>query len=85
MVVLYLKFVVEHGYKSAVVNTPGSDNFCILLHHAYTSALDIYLDIWAGKHQTNINVNEIAESKGEDYCIKCFQRQRQVWTFEDVL
>ena len=31
-VVLYPSYVVKHGYKSAVVRTPDSDIFFILLH-----------------------------------------------------
>ena len=79
---LYLKFAVEHGYKSAVVRTPDSDIFFILLHHANTIALNIYLDIGTGKHRKIINVSEIAESKGEDYCTTILGLY--VFTGEDV-
>ena len=65
-VVLYLKYAVQLGYKSAVVRTP--DIFMILRHHAHSIALTIYLDTGTGKHRQIVNVSELAESKGADYC-----------------
>ncbi|KAL7397163.1 hypothetical protein ABVT39_017800 [Epinephelus coioides] len=47
-VVLYLHYAVKLGFKSAVVTTPDSDIFFILLHHADTISLVIYLDTQAG-------------------------------------
>ena len=73
---------MEHGYQSAVVNTPDSDISFILLYHAYTIALDIYLDVGAGKHRKINNVSEITESKGEDYCATILGLY--VFTGEDV-
>jgi hypothetical protein len=67
-VVLYLKYAVRLGYKSAVVRTPDTDIFVILLHHAHSIALTIYLDTGTGKHRQLVNVSELAESKGSDYC-----------------
>lgn len=67
-VVLYLKYAVKLGYKSAVVRTPDTDILVILLHHAQSIALTIYLDIGTGKHRQIVNVNELAESKGAEYC-----------------
>ena len=67
-VVLYLKYAVTLGYKSAVVRTPDIDIFFILLHHAYSINLEIYLDTGAGKHRQIVNVSEIAREKGKDYC-----------------
>ena len=65
-VVLYLKFAVEHMYKSTVLRIPDSYIFFILLHHAHTIALNIYLDIGSDKYCKITNVSEITESKGED-------------------
>ena len=42
--------------------------FLILLHHAHSVALTIYLDTGTGKHCQIVNVSELAESKGADYC-----------------
>ena len=65
--VLYLKYVAKLGYKSAVVRTPDTDIFMVLLHHAHSIALTIYLDTGTGKHRQLVNVSELAESKGSDY------------------
>ena len=73
---------MEHGYQSAVVNTPDSHISFIFLYHAYTIALDIYLDVGAGKHRKINNVSEITESKGEDYCATILGLY--VFTGEDI-
>ena len=67
-VVLYLHHAVTLGYKSAVVRTPDTDIFVILLYHAHTINLTVYLDTGSGKHRQLINLSELAESLGEDYC-----------------
>ena len=56
------------SYKSAVVRTPDSDIFFILLHCAHSMPLSIYLDTGSGKHGQIVNVSELSESKGADYC-----------------
>ena len=66
-VVLYLNYAVKLGYKSAVVRTPNSDIFFILLHYAHSIPLTIYLDTGSGKHRQIVNVSELSESKGADY------------------
>lgn len=38
-VVLYLKYAAKLGYKSAVVRTPDTDIFMILLHHAHSISI----------------------------------------------
>ena len=81
-VVLYLKYAVKLGYKSAVVRTPDSDIFFILLHHAQSIALTIYLDTGTGKHRQIVNVSELAESKGAEYCTTILGLY--VFTGEDV-
>ena len=40
----------------------------ILLYHAHSFALTIYTDIGTGKHHQIVNVSELAESLGDDYC-----------------
>lgn len=67
-VILYLHHAVTLGYKSAVVRTPDTDIFVILLYHAHTINLTVYLDTGSGKHRQLINLSELAESLGEDYC-----------------
>lgn len=67
-VVLYLHHAVALGYKNAVVRTPDTDIFMILLYHAHAIKLTVYLDIGSGKHRQLVNLSELAESLGEDYC-----------------
>ena len=56
------------GYKSAVVRTPDTDIFVILLYHAHAITLTIYLDTGSGKHHRLVNVSDLAESLGKSYC-----------------
>lgn len=81
-VVLYLKYAVQMGYKSAVVRTPDTDIFLILLHHACTIPITMYLDTGTGKHRQIINVTELAERKGAEYCTAMLGLY--VYTGEDV-
>ena len=53
-VVLYLHHAAL-GYKNAVVRTPDTDIFVILLFHAHTINLTIYLDTGSGKHRQLLN------------------------------
>ena len=81
-VVLYLSYAVKLGYKSAVVRTPDSDIFFILLHYAHSIPLTIYLDTGSGKHRQIVNVSELSESEGADYCTTMLGLY--VFTGEDV-
>ena len=81
-VVLYLNYAVKLGYKPAVVRTPDSDIFFILLHYAHAIPLTIYLDTGSGKHRQIVNVSELSESKGADYCTTMLGLY--VFTGEDV-
>ena len=56
------------GYKNAVVRTPDTDVLVILLYHAHTISLTIYLDTGSGKHRKLINLSDLAASLGESYC-----------------
>ena len=67
-VVLYLNHAVALGFKSAVVRTPDTDIFFILLHHSHSINLTIFLDTGMGKHRQLVNVTELGESLGRDYC-----------------
>ena len=67
-VVLYLHHAAALGYKNAVVRTPDTDIFVILLYHAHSINLTVYLDTGSGKQRQLINVSEVAESLGDEYC-----------------
>lgn len=67
-IVLYLKYAAKIEYKSAVVRTPDTDIFVILLFYASSIALTIFIDIGIGKHRKIVNVSEMAESMGVDKC-----------------
>lgn len=67
-IVLYLKYAAKIGYKSAVVRTPDTDIFVILLFYAPSIGLTIFIDIGIGKHRKIVNVSEMAESMGTDKC-----------------
>lgn len=81
-VVLYLNYVVRLGFKSALVRTPDTDIFFILLHYAHSIPITIYLDTGSGKHRQIINVSELSESKGANYCTTLLGLY--VFTGEDV-
>ena len=51
-----------------MVRTPDTDILMILLHHAKMINLTVYLDHGSGVHRKLINVSELAESLGPDYC-----------------
>lgn len=80
--VLYLLYAVKMGHKTAVVRTPDSDILFILLHHAQSIPLTIYMDIGTGKQRRIINVSELAESKGAEFCTTLLGLY--VFTGEDV-
>ena len=51
-----------------MVRTPDTDILMILLYHASRINLTIYLDHGTGIHRRLINVSELAESLGPEYC-----------------
>ena len=67
-VVLYLQYAASIGFPEAIVRTPASDIFFILLHNALNISMTIYMDVGVGKNRRLKNVTEIAESKGAEYC-----------------
>ena len=67
-VVLYLNHAVKLGFKSAVVRTPDTDIFMILLYHSHLIDITIFLDTGTGKNRKLINISELGESFGRDYC-----------------
>ena len=56
---LYLHHAAALSYKNAVVRTPDTDIFVILLYHAHTIKLTVYLDTGSGKQRQLINVSEM--------------------------
>lgn len=67
-VILYLHHAVYQGYESAVVRTPDTDLFFLLLHHAQSIKLTIILDIGTGKHRQLVDVSELSQALGQEYC-----------------
>ena len=63
-----MKYAASQGFKSAVVRTPDTDIFFILLQYAVSINLEIYLDTGSGKHHQIVNVSELAREKGSEYC-----------------
>ena len=66
-IVLYLPHAENLRFKSAVVHTPDSDIFFILLLHAHDLTITIYLDTGTGKHRKLINIGELADELGKDW------------------
>ena len=66
-VILYLNHAASQGHQSAVVRTPDTDIFFILLHHADRIKLTIYLDTGSGKHRQFINITELATTLGKEW------------------
>ena len=80
-VILYLNYAASQGYKSAVVRTPDTDLFFFslslslsislflsLLHYAQLINLKIILDIGSGEHCQLIDISELSNSLGQEYC-----------------
>ena len=71
-VIVYLCYASKLGYTSAVVRSPDTDIFFLLLYHASTIQLTIYGDIGTRKtgpkKRKLYNISELALSLGEPYC-----------------
>ena len=67
-IIIYLEYAVKQGFKTAVVRSPDTDIFFILLYYAHKINLTVYLDTGFGKHRKLINVSAIASSFGNEYC-----------------
>ncbi len=67
-IVLYLHHTQTSGFKSAVIHTPDTNIFFILLHHAHALTITLYIDIGTGKHRQLINVSEMAHELGREWC-----------------
>ena len=67
-IVLYIKYAESLGFPTVVVRTPDLDVFFILLFYARNFNIGIYLDIGIGKNQKLINISELAEELGKEWC-----------------
>lgn len=79
---VYLKYAAKVGYKSAVVRTPDTDIFVILLYYAASIPINIFLDTGNGKNRRLLNITDLADSLGQDYCTAVLGLY--VFTGEDV-
>ena len=67
--ILYLFYAKDKGYKYSVVRSPGSDSFFLLLYYAHRlKPLIVFLDIGSGEHRKLLNITDIANDFGEEYC-----------------
>ena len=68
--ILYLLYVRNTGnFKTAVVRSPDSDEFFLLLHYAHPlHPLEVLLDIGMGDHRRMINMTELGSEFGPDFC-----------------
>ena len=80
-IVLYLNHTASLGFKSALVRSPDTDVFMILLHHAANVDMTIYIDIGVKRRQI-LNVSQIAQTYGAEYCTALLGLY--VFTGEDV-
>ena len=64
---LYLQYAESSGFKDAVVRSPDTDIFFILLHYASSFTITIHLDTSTRKHRQLIDVTSLAKSLGSDY------------------
>ena len=67
-VILYLRHAEKLGHESAIVRTPDSDLFFLLLYHSHHISLRIFLDVGVGKHRKIVDVSDLASSFGKEYC-----------------
>jgi hypothetical protein len=77
-IVVYLFHALQQGYKYAVVHSPDSDVFFILLYYAHKlDHLVVLFDTGSGEHRRLLNITEIAHDLGVQFCetllgIYCF-------------
>lgn len=67
-IILYLLYAAQKGFKSAVVRSPDTDVFMIILYHADALPITVFLDTGTGKNRQIINVSQLSESYGTAYC-----------------
>ena len=67
-VIPYIQYAESLGFPFAVVCTPDSDIFFILLFHAHHFNIIIYLQIGMGNNQRLINMSPLSDKMGKDQC-----------------
>ena len=67
-VVLYVRYAESRGFDSVIVRTPDTDIFFILLHHCHEFQITIYVDIGKGKQRRVINITELGQTMGREWC-----------------
>ncbi|CAJ1064746.1 uncharacterized protein LOC124118725, partial [Xyrichtys novacula] len=67
-IVIYCNHAAELGFTSTVVCTPDSDVLFILLYHAHNIKLTVYIDIGTGMGRPLVNVTQLANDLGSEYC-----------------
>ena len=71
-IIMYLHYVAKQGFKSAVIHSPGSDIFLIILYYVHDINLTVYHDMGFGKHRKLIDVSAVACSLVKEYCDALF-------------
>ena len=66
-IILYLQHAEKEGYQSAVVRSPDSDIFFILLYYAHQLQITVFFDTGTGKHRRLLNITETAQHLGKQY------------------
>jgi hypothetical protein len=68
-VILYLLYAKQQGYRYAVVHSPDSDIFFILLYYVQKlEPLIIFFDTGSGQHRRLLNITEIGKDLGHEFC-----------------
>ena len=68
-IILYCLYAKEQGYSSAVIRSPDSDIFFILLHYAAKlNPLKIYFDTGRNPKRRLIDVSQLAQDLTPRYC-----------------
>ena len=62
--ILYVNYAKTLGFKDVVVRSPDTDVFFILLYHACTIDIGIFLDTGSGKKRMLIDVSAKAKEFG---------------------
>ena len=70
-IVLYIKYAEILGFPTVVVRTPDSDIFFILLFHASSFNIGIYLDIGIGKNRKLVTYQNSQRSWARNGALFC--------------
>ena len=67
-IIMYLHYTAKQGFQSAVIRSPDSDIYFIMLYYAHDINLTVYHDMGFGKHRKLIDVSAVACSLRKGYC-----------------